>query len=76
MEWFGFIYSAGAWERVCDAHDLGSCHRKLNAICRERGVRGDREAAMTSGAPPSWTPGVEANAVYQRGLTRSDLEDF
>lgn len=54
--WKGWIWSAGRWQAVCAGDDLGQCHRRLNKICSDHGITKSTHAAMTTGAPPTFTP--------------------
>lgn len=55
MVWFGWLFVAGCWERVCEGDTLSACARKLGPIGEKRGVPAKCQA-MTSGAVPGWEP--------------------
>jgi hypothetical protein len=55
MTWYGFIWTGTAWERVCTGDDLGECHRRLNRIADDRGVK-DSFCVMTGGGAPTFVP--------------------
>lgn len=55
MNWHGWLFLDGFWQRVCEADTLNACAKKLGWIGDERGVPVKCQA-MTSGAVPGWEP--------------------
>jgi hypothetical protein len=70
MNWYGWLWSRGRWERVCSAPTLGACASQLGRIGGRRGIPA-RWQVMTGGGPPTFTP---RNAAPERwaASTRPD----
>lgn len=57
MEWYGWTYEKGKWQRVTGPHEtLSACSRALTKIGKARRVP-DRFQVMTGGGPPRFVPG-------------------
>lgn len=54
MTWYGWVYVASVWKRVCSDPDISSCSAKLDALYPQ--PRTNLHLALTQGSVPSWTP--------------------
>jgi hypothetical protein len=75
MDWHGWLWSRGRWERVCEAIDLGQCARELGRIADRRGIP-TRWQVMTGGAPPTFRPAGEHRAEMQPSTRRPPREQY
>jgi hypothetical protein len=68
MSWYGWVWQFGEWHRVTGPHNgLSLCSRALGHVAKGRKVPG-RHQAMTTGAPPTFTPAQETHQLAQGGL--------
>lgn len=65
-EWFGWIWTGGAWQRVCEGASLAECSDRLSAECRRRGVQA-KYSCLTGGGAPRFIPHDATQAIRSDG---------
>lgn len=55
MNWFGWIWFDGRWERVCEGDSLAECSARLGEAGRRRNLP-CKHQVMTGGACPTFVP--------------------
>jgi hypothetical protein len=56
IRWSGWIWSGGAWKKVCERGDRSRCAKELAKHARAAGIKDPTRLALSVGNVPPWTP--------------------
>ena len=75
MNWYGWIFDDGAWQRATGSHPtLGTCSDALGIVAKQRGVAA-KFTCMTTGGVPRFTPGESSSLAGDAGAPAGATEE-